>query len=89
VSEWSRVVPMVHGVAEDLNKVLFPMKDGATGAMVDCRVSEDVLRKLSGGGSSITSLDKMFEEHRDRIEDLLGQKYDIGHHSPQISSDDV
>jgi Protein of unknown function (DUF1488) len=76
-------------VKVDLNKVVFQMKDGATGAMVDCRVSEDALRKLSGGGSSITSLDKMFEEHRDRIEDLLSQKYDIGHHSPQVSTEDV
>ena len=76
-------------VKVDLNKVVFQMKDGATGALVDCRVSEDALRKLSGGGSSITSLDKMFEEHRDRIEDLVSQKYDIGHYSPQVSSEDV
>jgi Protein of unknown function (DUF1488) len=73
----------------ELNKVAFKMKDAATGAMVDCSVSEDALRKLSGGGSSITSLDKMFEEHRDRIEDLLSHKYDIGHHSPRVSGEDV
>ena len=76
-------------VKVDLNKVVFQMKDGATGAMVDCGVSEDALRKLSGGGSSITSLDKMFEEHRDRIEELLSHKYDIGHHSPHVSTEDV
>jgi hypothetical protein len=73
----------------DLNKVVFAMKDAETGAMVDCRVSEDALRKLSGGGSSITSLDKMFEDHRDRIEKLLSHKYDTGHHSPQVSGEDV
>ena len=76
-------------VKVDLNEVVFQMRDGATGAMVDCRVSEEALRKLSGGGSSITSLDKMFEEHRNRIEDLLSQKYDIAHHSLQVSSEDV
>jgi hypothetical protein len=76
-------------VKVDLNKIVFQMKDAATGGTVDCRVSEDALRKLSGGGSSITSLDKMFEEHRDRIEGVLSHKYDIGHHSLEVSAEDV
>jgi hypothetical protein len=45
----------------DLNKVIFLMSDPASGATVECRVSEDALRKLSGGGYSIASLQTMFE----------------------------
>jgi hypothetical protein len=44
------------GIAKvDLNKVVFPMRDTASDVTVECAVSEDALRKLLGGGSSITS----------------------------------
>ena len=76
-------------VKVDLNRIAFQMKDTATGAMVDCRVSEDALRKLSVGGSSIISLEDMFEKHRDRIEDLVSHKYDLGHNPPQVTAEDV
>ena len=76
-------------VKVDLNRIAFQMKDTATGAMVDCRVSEDALRKLIVGGSSIISLEDMFEKHRGRIEDLVSHKYDRGHNPPQVTGEDV
>ena len=72
----------------NLNRVEFSMQDVATGATVSCKVSEDALRKLSGGGSSITSLVAMFEEHRAEVEKLASDKYDRGHASPHVQEMD-
>jgi len=78
------------GIAKvDLNKVVFPMRDTASGVTVECRVSEDALRKLAGGGSSITSLQEMFEKHRDLIEEFASHNYDLGQTSPRVDVDDV
>jgi len=76
-------------VRVDLNKVVFPMRDTASGASVECRISEDALRKLSGGGSSITTLAEMFEKHRDAVEELASHNYDLGQASPRIEESDV
>jgi hypothetical protein len=76
-------------VRVDLNKVVFPMSDTASGAMVECRVSEDELRKLSGGGSSITSLEEMFGKNRDTVEEFASRNYDLGHASPRVGESDV
>ena len=73
----------------DLNTVVFPMSDTVNGLTVQCRVSEDALRKLSGGGASITSLDEMFEKHRKVVEALASHKYDLGQASPQVEISDV
>jgi hypothetical protein len=78
------------GIAKvDLNKVVFPMRDTASGVTVECTVSEDALRKLLGGGSSITSLQEMFEKHRDLIEEFASRNYDRGETSPRVELDDV
>jgi len=78
------------GIAKvDLNKVVFPMRDTASDVPVECAVSEDALRKLLGGGSSITSLQEMFEKHRDLIEEFASHNYDLGQTSPRVDVDDV
>jgi hypothetical protein len=78
------------GIAKvDLNKVVFPMRDTASGLTVECAVSEDALRKLAGGGSSITSLQEMFEKYRDLIEGVARRNYDLGQTSPRVDVDNV
>jgi hypothetical protein len=72
----------------ELNQVEFPMQDAVTGVVVSCRISEDALRKLSGGGSSISALESMFNEHRDAAESLASAKYDRGHTSPHVVASD-
>jgi hypothetical protein len=72
----------------NLNRVEFSMQDVVTGASVSCKVSEDALRKLSGGASSITSLMAMFKEHRAEVERLASDKYDRRHASPHVQETD-
>jgi hypothetical protein len=76
-------------VSIDLNKVMFPMSDIDRGLTVVCRVYEDALRKLAGGGSSIVSLQEMFENHRELVEGLASRKYDLGQASSRIETSDV
>jgi hypothetical protein len=76
-------------VRVDLNRVVFPMQDVATGTAVRCVISEQALRKLSGGASSIAALDALFDQHRDEIEAMASRKYDAGMQSPFIIRDDV
>ena len=73
----------------DLNHIAFPMEDVATGKVVSCTVSEDALRKMSGGGSSIASMEAMFEQHRDYVEGIASNKYDGGQSSPRVLENDV
>ena len=60
---------------EDLNRVKFAMKDVGSGAPVSCTVSEDALRKLSGGGSSIASADA--QAFNDKIKELEAARPDL------------
>ena len=43
------------------NHIAFLMEDVATRKVVSCIVTEDALRKLSGGGSSIACMQAVFE----------------------------
>ena len=73
----------------DLNHIAFLMEDVATGKVVSCTVSEDALRNLSGGGTSIASMEAMFEQHRDYVERITSNKYDGGQSSPRVLDADV
>jgi len=85
-------MPLKHAPGEpraDLNKVVFEMQDATTGAVISCTVSEEALRKISGGGASITALDAMFANHRAAIEAVASRKYDAGQQTPHLQAADV
>ena len=57
--------------------VYFWMKDGA--AQILCKVSHEALRDRSARDGEGVSLPETFVRHRQRIEAIAGEKYQLGH----------
>jgi len=57
--------------------VYFWMKDGA--AQILCKVSHEALRDRSARDGDGGSLPDTFVRHRQRIETIAGEKYELGH----------
>ena len=57
--------------------VYFWMKDGTT--QILCKVSHEALRDRSARDGDGGSLPDTFVRHRQRIETIAGEKYELGH----------
>ena len=62
---------------ERFEGVYFWMKDGA--AQILCKVSHEALRDRSARDGEGGNLPETFVRHRQRIETIAGEKYQLGH----------